>query len=67
MAMYVTLKIKEGDSIIECPDANCDCRGEVTSEEVQTLVDQDLYYLHLKLKLNRGELSCLILLSLSRA
>ena len=54
MGTYTMLKIKEGESMIECPDSNCDCRGEITADEVQSLVDHDLYDLHLKLKLNSG-------------
>ncbi|KAG7176365.1 E3 ubiquitin-protein ligase RNF144A-A-like [Homarus americanus] len=52
MAVYVTLKIREGDYIIECPDANCDCSGELTLEEMESLVGSDLYQLHLKFRKN---------------
>ncbi|XP_045599377.1 uncharacterized protein [Procambarus clarkii] len=52
MAVYVTLKIREGDSIIECPDANCDCSGELTLEEMENLVGSELYQLHLKFRKN---------------
>nr|XP_053654839.1 uncharacterized protein LOC128703977 [Cherax quadricarinatus] len=43
MAVYVALKIREGDYIIECPDANCDCSGELTLEEMENLVGNELY------------------------
>lgn len=52
MAVYVALKIREGDYIIECPDANCDCSGELTLEEMENLVGNELYQLHLKFRKN---------------
>lgn len=53
MAVYVALKIREGDDVIECPDANCDCSGELTLEEMESLVGSELYQLHLKFRKNR--------------
>ncbi|XP_071546361.1 uncharacterized protein [Panulirus ornatus] len=52
MAVYVALKIREGDYIIECPDSNCDCSGELTLEEMENLVGSELYQLHLKFRKN---------------
>lgn len=52
MAVYVALKIREGDYTIECPDANCDCSGELTLEEVESLVGSELFQLHLKFRKN---------------
>lgn len=52
MAVYAALKIREGDYTIECPDANCDCSGELTLEEMETLVASKLYQLHLKFRKN---------------
>ena len=55
MAVYAALKIREGDYVVECPDANCDCSGELTLEEMESLVGSKLYQLHLKFRKNTGE------------
>ena len=55
MAAYVALKIREGDYTIECPDVNCDCSGELTLEEVESLVGSELFQLHLKFRKNTGK------------
>lgn len=52
MAVYAAFKIREGDYVIECPDANCDCSGELTLEEMESLVGNELYQLHLKFRKN---------------
>ncbi|XP_064111991.1 uncharacterized protein LOC135219288 [Macrobrachium nipponense] len=52
MAVYATLKIREGDYVIECPDANCDCSGELTLEEIECLVGNELLQLHMKFRKN---------------
>lgn len=54
MAVYAAFKIREGDYVIECPDANCDCSGELTLEEMESLVGNELYQLHLKFRKNTG-------------
>ena len=56
MAVYVAIRIREGDYNIQCPDANCDCQGELALEELQSLAGPDLYQLHLRFKENLGEL-----------
>ncbi|KAB7500618.1 putative E3 ubiquitin-protein ligase [Armadillidium nasatum] len=53
MCTYTTLKIREGESIIECPDFNCDCKGEITLEEIDSLVGKELLNLHLKFRRNK--------------
>ncbi|KAK4311855.1 hypothetical protein Pmani_016677 [Petrolisthes manimaculis] len=52
MSVYVALKIREGDYNIQCPDANCDCQGELGMDELQILAGPELYQLHLKFKIN---------------
>lgn len=53
MKIYVTLKIREGDYNIKCPGANCK-EGELALKELQSLVEPDLYQLHIKFKINLG-------------
>lgn len=55
MAVYAALKIREGDYVIQCPDANCDCKGELTLEEMESLVGSELYQQHLRFRKNKGE------------
>lgn len=55
MSVYVAIKIREGDYNIQCPDANCDCQGELSMDELQILAGPELYQLHLKFKTNLGK------------
>ncbi|CAL4124537.1 unnamed protein product, partial [Meganyctiphanes norvegica] len=52
MDVYVGLKIREGEYTVECPDANCDCSGELNYEEIDALVGTELLDMHIKFREN---------------
>ncbi|XP_018027301.1 uncharacterized protein LOC108682615 [Hyalella azteca] len=56
MAEYVRVQILSGQHRIECPDGSCDARrdgvGELTSDEIEALVGNDLLAVRNKLKLD---------------
>lgn len=52
MGVYVSLKVREGEYTVECPDSNCDCSGELTLEEIDSLAGTEMLDMHIKFRQN---------------
>lgn len=50
---YLILNIKEGNVMLTCPDAECSQDGKIQSSEIERLVNQEVYEMFQRFKLNR--------------
>lgn len=50
---YLTINIREGNVILTCPDAECSRDNQISTKEVEQLVDREIFDMYQRFKLNR--------------